>query len=77
MAKAKDGRIALGASFDRHVDLDAPPPIDMICTANIKTLPQAVAARIGRIFPSVRRTSFRLASQDRAPIAVRLARVFI
>ena len=71
MAKAKDGRIALGASFDRHVDLDAPPPIDDdLHHANIKTLPEAIAASIGRDFSQWSgRTSFRLASQDRAPIA--------
>ena len=71
MAKAKDGRIALGASFDRHIDLDAPPPIDDdLHHANIKTLPEAVAARIDRDFSNWSgRTSFRLASKDRAPIA--------
>ena len=71
MAKAKDGRIALGASFDRHIDLDAPPPIDDdLHHANINTLPEAVAARINRNFSNWSgRTSFRLASRDRAPIA--------
>ncbi len=71
MAKAKDGRIALGASFDRHIDLNAPPPIDDdLHHANIKTLPDAVAASIDRDFSNWSgRTSFRLASKDRAPIA--------
>ena len=71
MAKAKDGRIALGASFDRHIDLNNPPPIDDdLHHANIKTLPEAVAARIDRDFSNWSgRTSFRLASKDRTPIA--------
>ena len=71
MAKAKDGRISLGASFDRHIDLDAPPPIDDdLHHANINTLPEAVAANIDRDFSHWSgRTSFRLASRDRAPIA--------
>lgn len=71
MAKAKDGQIALGASFDRHVDMNAPPPIDDdLHNANIETLPPAVAASIDRDFTTWSgRVSFRLASKDRSPIA--------
>ena len=71
MAKAADGTIALGASFDRNIDLSAPPPIDQdLHQKNRATLPEALAKKMGTDFKGwTGRTSFRLASADRSPIA--------
>ena len=71
MAKAGDGQIALGASFDHHVDLNNPPPIDdALHQSNIDTLPPSIAMEIeSDLSHWSGRTSFRLATADRSPIA--------
>ena len=71
MAKAKDGQIALGASFDRNLDMDNLPEIDdALHQANCKTLPQDIAQKLGNDYTAWDgRLSFRLASADRSPIA--------
>ena len=74
MARAADGTIALGASFDHH-DLQKPlPPRGKAAhQANFDLLPGAVKDHLpvaGDHLPG--RTSLRLASPDRQPVAGRL-----
>lgn len=74
MARSGDGQIALGASFDHHDPAKPLPPLNEAQhQANLDLLPDAVHAHLDQRQIIGGRTSLRLASPDRQPIAGKLS----
>ena len=70
MARAKDGVLALGATFDRDLDADNLPEINNSAhAANRDLLPESLRHEAGDIEEWQGRVSLRLATTDRQPIA--------
>ena len=70
MARAGDGRLALGASFDRNLPQGVVPPMDAAAhAANKALLPREWQDMAGETDTWQGRVSFRLASPDRQPVA--------
>ncbi|MCE2518098.1 MAG: FAD-dependent oxidoreductase, partial [Alphaproteobacteria bacterium] len=70
MARASDGQLALGASFDRNLPQGVVPPMDEPAHhANKALLPEEWQDAAGDVSGWQGRVSFRLASADRQPVA--------